>query len=76
MAQYEVLEDTVIGTGLAKAGSIVEYDGKSEGKPGPNLRLMPVKGKAAKGNQPVKTVTGSDIEDGAGLDEGEESPEP
>ncbi|MDD4915730.1 MAG: hypothetical protein PHW13_11920 [Methylococcales bacterium] len=40
MAQYEVLADSVIGSGLVKAGAIIEYDGKSEGKPGANLRLV------------------------------------
>jgi hypothetical protein len=40
MAQYRVLVDSAIGTGLVKAGTIIEYDGKSEGKPGPNLELV------------------------------------
>lgn len=40
MAQYKVLVDSVIGSGLVKAGSIIEYDGKSEGKPGANLQLV------------------------------------
>lgn len=43
MARYRVLEDSVIGHGLVKAGEIIEYDGKSEGTPGRNLELIPEK---------------------------------
>ena len=31
----------MIGSGLVKAGEIIEYDGVSEGKPGANLELIP-----------------------------------
>ena len=41
MAKYKVLQDSVIGSGLVKAGEIIEYDGVSEGKPGANLELIP-----------------------------------
>ena len=52
MAKYRVLVDSVIGTGLAKAGTVIEYDGVSEGSPGENLELIPevlpkAKGKSA-----------------------------
>jgi len=62
MAQYRVLVDTAIGNGLVKAGSVIEYDGKSEGKPGANLELI---------KSPVKTeslggVDGADSVPGAG----------
>lgn len=40
MAKYEVLVDSVIGSGVVKAGAVIEYDGKSEGKPGSHLRLV------------------------------------
>ena len=40
MPKYEVLQDSVIGSGIVKAGTIIEYDGKSEGEPGDNLRLI------------------------------------
>lgn len=53
MAQYRVLVDSFIGLRLVKAGEVIEYDGKSEGKPGHNLEL--VKG-------PVKT---GKVRDGA-----------
>ncbi|MGD0961574.1 MAG: hypothetical protein ABSB19_17330 [Methylomonas sp.] len=39
--KYRVLQDSVIGSGLVKAGEIIEYDGVSEGKPGANLELLP-----------------------------------
>ncbi|WP_347989912.1 hypothetical protein [Methylomonas sp. AM2-LC] len=51
MAKYRVLVDSVIGSGLVKAGEIIEYDGKSEGKPGPNLELIKESKQAA-----VKTL--------------------
>jgi hypothetical protein len=40
MAQYRVLVDSVIGSGLVKAGTVIEYDGKTEGRPGANLELV------------------------------------
>jgi hypothetical protein len=56
MAKYRVLVDSVIGSGLVKARTIIEYDGKSEGKPGPNLELV----KASKG-APVPTLDDGDL---------------
>lgn len=49
MAQYEVLDDIVMKSGRVKKGAIIEYDGKSEGTPGPNFKLIkaPVKTKKA-----------------------------
>ena len=41
MARYKVLVDSVIGSGIVKAGEIIEYDGESEGTPGSNLELIP-----------------------------------
>ena len=57
MARYKVLVDSVIGSGLVKAGEIIEYDGKSEGEPGPNLELVKESAK------PAKTVKNDTIEE-------------
>jgi len=58
MAQYRVLQDTAIGHGIAKAGAVVEYDGKSEGKPGPNLELIKKAGPVEAGVDEALPVAG------------------
>jgi hypothetical protein len=51
MAKYKVLVDSVIGPGLVRAGTLIDYDGVSEGEPGDNLELVREDKKA-----PAKTV--------------------
>lgn len=58
MAKYEVLVDSVILGRVVKAGEVIEYDGKSEGKPGANLRLVKTGGAAA----PVETQVETQVD--------------
>ena len=67
MAKYEVLADSVIGHGLVKAGSVIEYDGKSEGAPGANLRLLKPAAKLDKSIAPALERAGEQAQlSGAG----------
>jgi hypothetical protein len=51
MAIYEALEDLQMSRGLVRKGETFEYDGKSEGKPGENMKLL--RGKPVATAEPV-----------------------